>query len=265
MDEPLEAVAYVARSPNRIRVLEALGEGPHTRRELGDLTGASRSTISRTLSDLEDHRWIERSGDHYLATPLGRLVSEGISPLVETMETVEALHDVAHLLPADADIDLRAFVDATIATPDSVDPTAHMDRGFEHIATADRFEILANTAIPRFIAEAVTRLRHEDFSFTAVVPAEFVRELAPDSTILTGLGDIVDSGGAVRLVNGEIDHNVAVADDVVVLWLCDDAGTHQGLLVTENRRVREWATALIDRHDAHATPLQEGAVAPGDG
>lgn len=265
MDESLEDIAYLARSPNRLRVLEVLADGPRSRRELGDLTDASRATLSRVLAELDERRWIERSGDHVLATPLGRLVYEEFAPLVDAMSAADALRDVASLVPADAGLDLRAFADATVETPDSGDPTAHMDRGFEHVASATRFDILARTAIPRFAVEAARRLRDEDFSFAATVPADFVRGLAPDSTVLTALYDIVDAGGAVNLVEGPIDHNVAVADDVVIVWLCDAEGTHQGILFSEGRRVREWARRRIERRSASATPLQEATLTPESG
>lgn len=265
MDEPLGNIAFLARSSNRVRVLEALADGPRSRRDLGDLTDASRATLARVLAELEERRWIERSGDHVLATPLGRLVYEEFAPLVDAMRAADVLREVAHLVPDDAGLELGAFADATVERPNAGDPTAHMDRGFEHVEAAARFDILARTAIPRFAVEAARRLRREGFSFTATVPTAYVRGLAPDSTVLTAFRDIVDAGGAVDLVDGPIHHNVAVADDTVIVWLCDDAGTHQGLLFSEDRRVREWASTLIQRRREGATPLGEVTLRPETG
>lgn len=264
MTDPLEDIAYVARSPNRAAVLSALEEGPATRRELGERTGASRATLARILGDLEERRWIERSGDHYLATPLGSLVAEEFSNLVDTMDAVGTIRDVAHLLPTDDGLGLRAFADAAITTPEPDDPTAHLDLAYEHVATADGVAILATTALPRIARVAAERLRDGGFSFTATIPAAFARDLSPDSDVLVSFREIVASGGSVRLVEEPIQYNLAVADDAVVLWLCDDEGTDQGVLVTEDGRVREWAHRRIDRHD-DAVPLQEARVTPSEG
>lgn len=260
MGDSLEDIAYVARSSNRVSVLQSLEEGPRTRRELADETDASRATLARVLGEFEERGWIERSGEHYLATSLGRLVAREFAPLIETMRSVRTLGDVAHLLPSDDGLDLRRFADATVTTPDSGDPTAHMDRGFEHIATADRFHILANTAIPRFVREAADRLEREEFSFTATVPRTYVRDLPADSIVSTGFRDIVDNGGSVRLVDGDVDHNLALADETVVMWLCDDEGTNQGLLVTDDAVIREWAGELVAEWDDGAVPMDEATA-----
>lgn len=262
MDDPLENIAYLARSPNRVGVLAALEEAPRTRRDLADVLGASRATLARVLGEFEDRRWVERSGDHYLVTELGEFVYEEFAPLVETMDAVGTLQKVVHLLPTNGDLGLRAFADARVITPDPTDPTAHMDIAFDHVATADRVDIFATTAVPRLVAQAAERLREEEFSFTATIPATYTRELSPGSTVLAGLHDIATEGGAVRLTEEPIEHNLVIADDTVALWLCDEEGTDQGLLVTDDYRVREWAASRIERHDPHVVSIRESTVAP---
>lgn len=265
MDAPLEDIAYVARSPNRPAVLSALDEGPRTRRELDEETGASRATLARILGDLEERRWIERSGDHYVITALGRLVAEEFAALIDTMDAVESIRDVAHLLPTEGSLDLRAFADATVTRPDPADPTAHLDRAHEHVAGADSVDILATLALPRIARVAAERLQRGELSFEATIPAGFARDLTPDADVRASFRDIVDGGGTIRLVEETIEHNVLVADDTVVLWLCDDEGDDQGVLVTDDERVREWVERQIATYDDVAVPYEERAVTPNEG
>ena len=44
--EALKEVAYLSRSANRVEILQTLTRGSHTRRDLTELTGASRTTLS---------------------------------------------------------------------------------------------------------------------------------------------------------------------------------------------------------------------------
>lgn len=54
--EALEDIAYLLRSPNRVRILDALTRDPYSRRELGEQTGTSRTTLDRIVNELEERR-----------------------------------------------------------------------------------------------------------------------------------------------------------------------------------------------------------------
>jgi hypothetical protein len=59
--EALEDIAYLCRSANRVTILDALTEGPYSRRELANQTDASRTTLDRIVNELEERRWVERT------------------------------------------------------------------------------------------------------------------------------------------------------------------------------------------------------------
>lgn len=73
-------VEFLAGSPNRIEVLEAVTGEPRTRDELKARTGLSRVALSRALSDLEDRDWLVRTGHHYAPTPLRWASSRSATP-----------------------------------------------------------------------------------------------------------------------------------------------------------------------------------------
>lgn len=94
LEWPLETVEFLARSPSRVRVLEAIQEDPRTRNELKDLTDVSRFTLSRTLADFEDRGWIVRSGQRYELTGKGGLVSSELKTLLSNLAAAEELDGV---------------------------------------------------------------------------------------------------------------------------------------------------------------------------
>ena len=52
--EALKEAAYLSRSANRVEMLQTLTRGSHTRRDLTELTGASRTTLDRIVNELEE-------------------------------------------------------------------------------------------------------------------------------------------------------------------------------------------------------------------
>lgn len=58
MDSALEEVEFLARSPNRITVLDTLTEGPIERYDLEEITGVTRAKLGRILDDFEERGWI---------------------------------------------------------------------------------------------------------------------------------------------------------------------------------------------------------------
>jgi uncharacterized protein YerC len=53
----LEEIEFLAHSPNRIRVLDALIAEPMERHDIEDGTGVSRATLARILADFKNEGW----------------------------------------------------------------------------------------------------------------------------------------------------------------------------------------------------------------
>lgn len=79
----LADIEHLARSPNRVRVLDALADGPATRRELEDATGVVRAIIGRALLAFEDRSWVKRcTGGTFTATPAGARIAADFAPFI---------------------------------------------------------------------------------------------------------------------------------------------------------------------------------------
>ena len=88
--EALKEVAYLSRSANRVEILQTLTRESHTRRDLTELTGASRTTLDRIVNELEDRGWARRTDDgDYTATPAGDHLMAQLLPFVESVVRFE--------------------------------------------------------------------------------------------------------------------------------------------------------------------------------
>lgn len=75
--DPIDQIAFLARSESRVRVLEHLLEhGATSRRAFREHLDVSRSTVTRTLTDLTDRDWLEETDNTYRLTPSGKVVAE---------------------------------------------------------------------------------------------------------------------------------------------------------------------------------------------
>lgn len=105
LDSPLDDIAFLSRSNNRVAVLEALARDDQTRRELREATEVSRPTLGCVLDGFEERGWVANSGSgnghDYFLTPLGQVVAEEFTETMATVETVQKLRDLAPQIPFD--------------------------------------------------------------------------------------------------------------------------------------------------------------------
>lgn len=118
MGPPLERIAYLARSENRVQVLQALRAEARTRQQLREELPVSRTTLARILNEFETYSLIERSGKAYQTTSVADAILDRFVPLLETMEGITSLGDAAQWIPTDDyAIELAHFGDATVRRP----------------------------------------------------------------------------------------------------------------------------------------------------
>ncbi|XVH31973.1 helix-turn-helix transcriptional regulator [Haloferacaceae archaeon DSL9] len=250
MDAPLEEIEFLALSANRVRVLEALTEESHTRRDLEELTGASQPTLARILNDFSERHWVEQTGHTYAATPLGTLVADGFTNLVEIMETEQSLRSVVQWLPAaEIDLDLRHFADATITTPSQTQPSAPIRRAVSLSRHASTHRILSYV-FNRETLEATWEATVEGSqTFRAVFTPGVIETTRADPTSWERFLDLLACERAsVRVSDAEVPYAMGIADETVFFILRDDGGLLRAVVETADEPVFQWATETLDRY-----------------
>jgi len=261
MGDPLDDVTFLTRSAHRVGVLRELADGPRTRTDLVEATGASRVTVGRILSAFADRGWARRDGDTYHVTPTGRLVARDLSRLLDAAAVGQRLRDVVALLPEALDVDVRAFADATVTTADEADPTAPARRYATVMADADSVRVLSRTAKPAAIRHHREAVGDSAQSFAVVHAERSLAAVADDPELAAWLRDIAASGqGEHYRTDRDVPVDLLVADETVVLLLADESGSRPAALETDAEAVREWAVETFEDYRSDAIPVDADAL-----
>lgn len=261
LDPPLDDVAFVARSNNRVEVLEALAERDLTRRELREATDISQPTVGRILDGFEERSWVSNRGNGnggaYRLTPLGRLLADEFGSLMDTVGTIQTLQEIAPRLPLEEmDFDLRALADARITTPEPTDATAHFRREVEVLARTDRLQFLCNQAQPETVERYRDWVVEEGGHLEAVITDGAIDAASAHPVMSRHVRDMLTSGRAtIHRYDGDVSFMAGMLDDTATIVPLDDSGVPCAFVESDHDAVREWVTDTFESHREAATPL----------
>lgn len=267
--EALEDVAFLARSPNRVRLLVALEEAPATRRELEDATGIARATVGRIVADFEERGWVTRTADReYATTPTGERVATEFAPFVRTMEAIRRLGDMVAWIPTDeVPIGLEHFGDATVVRRERADPMAPATFVTGLLEDAAEFQCLVGVAPPLEFERAMRDgVVAGELATRHVITSEELEYLQDFPERIARWRRYVEAGGNVYCYDGRVPCNLLVFDDVVVIGNSpSEVGDPAALLRSEDETVRSWADEVIDRYQRVSERLDPEAFVERDG
>lgn len=267
--EALEAIAYLARSRNRVDVLEALTRSVTKpgrpipslpRREIREVTGTSRSTLGRILTEFEERGWAFRNGEgEYEATPQGEHIAAEFKPLLRSMETIHELGEAVGILPVselsmgpedDLSISHRHFRDATVRETANWDPH-ELERFYaDLLEDASTFRALIYVGPFRAVDRAVTeRTRSGEMNAKGVFSATIVDRLLRTPEFGPTKEDVAVDNLELHRSEEHIPCNLWIVDETVALENSQVEGVEPGtLILSEDPTVRRWARKLFDRY-----------------
>ena len=264
--DAIEDVAYLVRSTNRVRILDALADDPRTRRALTEATGASRTTLDRIVNEFEDRGWARRLDDgRYAATTTGRELSATVGSALDAVTAIRRLGDAIDWLPRDElDVGLEHFRDAAVRHPESDDPVETGDYFAELVTNADEMWVLTEWAPPGRLAKTM----HDEvvdgcLDGTFVVTRECGEYLLEDPTRRDRWREMLDASAITWLYDGDVPCNCFVIGDIVLVKSSGPDAISESYgspIESTNPRIREWALELVDRYRQDATPLDPGTI-----
>lgn len=261
--EAFEQLSFLARSPNRVSVLEALNRRPRSRNELLSLIDTSRPTLVRVLSDFESYGWIERTDSEYTTTPVGSAVAEAFSRALETVSTVDRLRGLLTSVPDDVlTVDVEAFSDATVTTAAPGVPFRPVQRLVELADASTTFREFNRSSIGCLCDTELSGLLSGDGRVTVVYGSAVVESLVTSSD--NWFGEAIRTGRVDVFVHDDLPFGLSLFDDRVALAGYDETtGAPTTLVDTDAVEVRRWAEAVYETYRQEATPLYDGGVALG--
>lgn len=263
---PLADIEFLARSPHRVTVLQALAEAPRTRHELKETADVSRVTISRLVDDLEERDWIVHDNGQYEATARGRMVAREFSRLRANLEVGDSLDDALEWLPVEEfEFDLARLHDADLLRAESwEDQTEAIRHAAQCVEGATE---IRGTAIG-FSHEVVEEIRNlvvsGEGTFEMVVDETAFRMIQNDDGLRRRFEDILDAenGALYRYTGAAPLHMVTTFDDLVVICGHVDEGPPPGTLETEDSEIHDWARSYFERVLLDAEPVRVGTLQP---
>lgn len=262
MDLPLEPIAFLGRSPNRVEVLKTLDNDPRSRQQLRDELSISRTTLARILNEFEEREWITRQGNEYTTTRASEAIMAKFDPLLETVRGIENLGEAIHWLPPPAhEVDLQHFKDATITTTHDGNPSAPFDRAYELICTADRYHGVTNTAIPRYVETLLDRYNQGELDYEGVIAGEFIQTLEDPDRVATWENSAAT--GLTWVYDDPMPISMHIVDRTVLIWLgkFTEGGLEvYGVLESSNDAVLSWAESLFEEYRAEAELLEPSMI-----
>ena len=255
MPRPLDDIEFLARSENRVAVLETLSAHPQTRADLEASTGISKVTVGRVLEDFLERGWIRRADEEYRTTTTGDAIASDFAQLHTTVGTAQKLDDVAPYLE-DVGFDVRQLEDAVVTVPDSSDPMAPFERPIELLHGADHVRFLTRMATP-----VVLEVLHEegidgDQTVEAVLSDDAVGRIREHPQMAAWARELLDTGRARAYRYDAIPHEVATFDGTVAILLTDEEYAARGQIETTAAAVREWFDAAFETYRDRAEPLR---------
>lgn len=258
-DSALEAIEFLARSKNRVAVLNALADGSMERYDLEDTTGISRPTLSRILDDFESRGWVVSSGRRYELTQLGTYVTAEFTDFLGRMRVDGTLGDVVEWLPDQGfSFDLACLTTAQVVRPhktDALAPTTHIVRRLE---AANRAQVLTYTVLPDAF-EACWRETVEGSQEVEVVfDPETIATLAADQRSIDRAREMLETGRAAFYRSEKpVPYVLIIADEeVAVICLSGEDGEPRAVIDSDDETVRSWAQSTFEAYRDESVQLE---------
>ncbi|MDX1746096.1 MAG: MarR family transcriptional regulator [Halobacteriales archaeon] len=258
-DTTLESIEFLARSKNRVTVLEALADGPMQRYEIEASTGVSRPTLSRILEDFTERGWVRSSDHRYELTHLGAFVTTEFTAFHDRMRISRRLADIVKWFPDESfDFDLACLNSAEVIRAHKTDtsaPTTHIVRRLE---AADRVRIITYTILPEAFRVCGEKTVEGDLELEVVFDPETVATLAADPRNIEQATEMIDTGRVALYASEDpIPYVLVIPDDEgVLIYLTGPDGVTRAVIDSDDEVVRSWAMDEFEVYRSKANPLE---------
>jgi len=248
----LEDVAYLARSANRVRLLDILASGSYTRRDLAEQTETARTTIGRIVNEFEERGWVKRTTDgEYMATPTGEQITTEFVPFVESIAVIRELGEtVAWFQNVEQPVGLHHLRDATVWRPDATDPMAPTVAYMDDLRTASEFHCLVGVAPPVSFEKAmVAGVVDRGMRVEHVISEDEYSYLRDDPERVPRWREYIQAGANVYRYGGTVPCNFVILDETVYIAKSQsEYGEPYTVIESDDDVVRSWAQEIIEQY-----------------
>ena len=239
----------------RESVLYAVDVAGCEKRDIVEAVPPSRSTVDRSIRDLEAAGLVTRSPEGYRRTLLGELLlSEYYRFKAQTAELLSA-GDVFAELPPTQQIDRSMLDDATIITATQATPHQPISALCALLGEAQSIRILCPAVFPQLIDACA--LATDNTETVEIMVTDSVVSALVD-TYSDALAALKEAGADLRLLETTPSHGLVVVDrpmgSTAGLLVIDDSGG-RALIRNCGDDAISWTTSRLDHWRGASTPL----------
>lgn len=257
MDRIIDEIAFLVRSPKRVRLLESLSErGNMEKDEFRAAFDGARTTLTRNLEALEGHGLIRRDGLEYSITPAGRAVLLDCLDLVETVEVAYRCSGFFRWLSADEfDLDPRLLAEAEVLVAEPGAPYAMIDRHVEQLRAAEYIRATLPFTGLHAHETVAEQVLNRGTSVELVVNHEVAETHRSHPHYRELTESILDTGRVeYHVYDGELPYGLALLDDVVQLMVAE-GDAPRALVESDSAELYTMAADTFEAYKRRATPM----------
>ncbi|MFD1515030.1 helix-turn-helix transcriptional regulator [Halomarina rubra] len=252
-----ERVAFLVGSEHRVGTMEALRGGSARPCELERSLSASRATVQRALSGLDDRGWVEKRDGEYRLTGAGLFVLRAYRNLTDVVETVEEVGSPLSLLDTvTADLPVAALRTATATTATAKTPHAPIDRYTSLLERTDIDRLCGICPVLSPVFNEVHRPLVEAGVSIDLVIDEQTLAAAEEVTPENHAAAMATDSFSLYVVEDDLDFGISLFGERAMVAAYDTEGRFRASLDAGEAPLVEWATDLFEEYRASARVLE---------
>jgi predicted transcriptional regulator len=250
----------IARKPlldvleQRIHALEAVRESGKDKRELVESLDCSRSTVDRSIRELESRGLVAYSAGEYHPTTFGRLALGEYRRFEERVETMKRLKPALEWLPVEEfDLDFGCLTDAEVIVSTPSDPYAPANRHANVASQAEAFRALLPAVGLNQLEAGRASAVEDDQRQRIVVEPGVAEQLRKKPHYAEKIEEMLDTGLVeISVSEGAIPYFLGLYDEIIHVGVEDEDGIPRALIETDAEAVREWADSTFAEYERRA-------------
>ena len=246
----------------RAPLLDALRDGPRSKRDLASRRDLSRSTIDRAVRDLEAAGLVTRDQGAVQLTMPGAVALDCHERYVSELEGLDEAYDMLSTYDHDLHIAPAVFRDALVVPPDRHAPHRPVDALIEMLDDADSVRLYATAIMPEYVDAYRDRVL-QGTRLDAICTQYVFQELL--ETYDDALHDVMETGRVTLHESAEsLPFSIVIAErgeeTSVCLMLYRDR-TLAGFVRNDNPGAVSWASerfeALKENAERVTSPMDQ--------
>ena len=270
MSQSREIIECLCNSPQRLEILDALGDARMDVREVMEALDSPRSTVQRNLSVLEEQGWIERTNSGYTATTVGDLLCTEFVEMGETATKIERMAPFLNTVDAPGEVAVDQLSDVLVTTPEPTRPYFPRKRLLQIFGQeVDRVWGLL-PVVSSFSVEEARRADADNEPNGEYVISSAAFDVLHDQYAGEGAdGAEIDPPAHIDVwvYDSDLPYGLFVSDDALALAAYDEFGRMQVLVESTSETTIKWGKRVYEAYRRQSTRPSEAATpsVAGDG